>query len=148
MSDLNTIEILLVDDNEHDAAMTIRALKKSNFLNKLYWVEDGVDALEFIRCTGRFETRRPANPLKLVLRDLKMPRLDGLEVLRSLKADPATRSIPVVVMTSSNEECDVVDSYNLGVNGYVTKPVEFTSFMEQVSHIGVFWLSENQRPSV
>jgi len=148
MSDLNNIEILLVEDNARDAEMTMRALKKSNFLNKLFWVEDGVDALDFIRCTGRFETRKPATPLKLVLLDLKMPRIDGLDVLRALKADPATRSIPVVVMTSSNEERDVADSYNLGVNGYVTKPVEFTSFMEQVSHIGEFWLIENQRPSV
>jgi CheY-like chemotaxis protein len=147
-TDLNIIEILLVEDNEHDAEMTIRALKKGKFLNKLFWVEDGVDALDFIRCTGRFVTRRPANPLKLVLLDLKMPRLDGLDVLRALKADPETHSIPVVVMTSSNEERDVADSYELGVNGYVTKPVEFESFMEQVSHIGMFWLVENQRPSV
>jgi CheY-like chemotaxis protein len=146
--DLNIIEILLVEDNERDAEMTIRALKKGNFLNKLFWVEDGVDALDFIRCTGRFDTRRPANPLKLVLLDLKMPRLDGLDVLRALKADPETRSIPVVVMTSSNEERDVADSYELGVNGYVTKPVEFESFMKQVAHIGMFWLVENQRPSV
>jgi len=148
VSDLNSIEILLVEDNERDAEMTVRALKKGNFLNKLHWVEDGVEALDFIRCTGRFETRRPANPLKLVLLDLKMPRLDGLDVLRALKSDPETRSIPVVVMTSSNEERDVADSYDLGVNGYVTKPVEFESFMRQVSHIGMFWLVENQGRSV
>jgi two-component system response regulator len=148
LNDLNTIEILLVEDNARDAEMTIRALRKNNFPNKLFWVEDGVDALDFIRCTGRFTTRKPANSLKLVLLDLKMPRLDGLDVLKALKADPATRSIPVVVMTSSNEERDVAGSYDLGVNGYVTKPVEFTSFMEQVSHIGSFWLLENQRPSV
>jgi CheY-like chemotaxis protein len=148
MSDLNDIEILLVEDNARDAEMTMRALRKNEFLNKLFWVEDGVDALDFVRCTGRFATRKPAMPLKLILLDLKMPRLDGLDVLRSLKGDPATRSIPVVVMTSSNEERDVAASYDLGVNGYVTKPVEFRSFMEQVSHIGTFWLVENQRPSV
>jgi CheY-like chemotaxis protein len=148
MTDLNVIEILLVEDNERDAEMTMRALKKCNFVNKLHWVEDGVEALEFIRCTGRFESRRPANPLKLVLLDLKMPRLDGLDVLKALKADPATRSIPVVVMTSSNEERDVADSYKLGVNGYVTKPVEFEPFMQQIAHIGMFWLLENQGPSV
>jgi len=148
MSDLNSIEILLVEDNERDAEMTIRALKKCHFLNRLFWVEDGVEALDFIRCTGRFDMRRPANPLKLVLLDLKMPRLDGLDVLRALKADSATRSVPVVVMTSSNEERDLADSYQLGVNGYVTKPVEFESFMKQVAHIGMFWLVENQGPSV
>jgi two-component system response regulator len=148
MTDLNSIEILLVEDNERDAELTIRALKKCNFLNKLHWVEDGVEALDFIRCRGRFETRRPATPLKLVLLDLKMPRLDGLDVLKALKSDPETRSIPVVVMTSSNEERDVADSYNLGVNGYVTKPVDYESFMEQVAHIGMFWLVENQGPSV
>jgi CheY-like chemotaxis protein len=148
MSDLNSIEILLVEDNERDAEMTVRALRKCNFLNKLHWVQDGVEALDFIRCTGHFATRRPATPLKLVLLDLKMPRLDGLDVLKALKSDRETRSIPVVVMTSSNEERDVADSYDLGVNGYVTKPVEYESFMEQVSHIGMFWLVENQGPSV
>jgi CheY-like chemotaxis protein len=146
VSDLNSVEILLVEDNEQDAEMTIRALKKCNFLNRLLWVEDGVEALDFIHCTGRFATRVPATPLKLVLLDLKMPRLDGIDVLRALKSDPKTQSIPIVVMTSSNEDRDVADTYRLGVNGYVTKPVEFESFMKQVGNIGMFWLVENQGP--
>jgi CheY-like chemotaxis protein len=146
VNDLDSTEILLVEDNEQDAEMTIRALKKCNFLNKLLWVEDGVEALDFIRCSGRFSSRNPTNPLKLILLDLKMPRLDGLDVLRALKSHPETHSIPIVVMTSSNEDRDVAESYTLGVNGYVTKPVEFESFMKQVANIGMFWLVENQSP--
>ncbi len=145
---MNGVEILLVEDNEQDAEMTMRALKRCKFLNKLLWVQDGVEALDFIRCTGRFEKRVPVTPLKLVLLDLKMPRLDGLDVLRAMKSNPGTRSIPVVMMTSSNEERDVTESYSLGANGYVTKPVEYESFMKQVENIGMFWLVENQGPSI
>ncbi len=146
MSDYDDIDILLVEDNPQDAEMTIRALKKNNIGNKVCWAKDGVEALDFVRCTGRFTTRNSQHPLKLILLDLKMPRLDGLDVLRALKSRDETRSIPVVAMTSSNQEKDLVESYRLGVNGYVTKPVQFESFMETVGNIGLFWLFVNQTP--
>jgi CheY-like chemotaxis protein len=147
MSELDDVEILLVEDNRQDAEMTIRALKKCSILNKLYWAKDGVEALEFIRGEGTYQSRDHEKMPKLILLDLKMPRLDGLDVLRALKSDPKTRGIPIVAMTSSNQERDVTESYRLGVNGYVTKPVQFASFMEAVANIGMFWLFVNQTPS-
>jgi CheY-like chemotaxis protein len=147
MSDFDDVEILLVEDNHNDAELTMRALRKNNFLNKLFWVKDGVEALDFVRCEGEYEGRNPQELPKLVLLDLKMPRLDGLDVLRELKGDPRTRGIPVVAMTSSNEERDLTESYRLGVNGYVTKPVQFGSFVEAVAQIGMFWLCVNQVPA-
>lgn len=146
MSDFDNVEILLVEDNQHDAEMTMRALKKSNFLNRLHWVRDGVEALEFIHCTGAYAERDPQQFPKLVLLDLKMPRVDGFDVLRELKSDDRTRSIPIVAMTSSNQDRDVAESYRLGVNGYVTKPVQFADFMEAVAKIGMYWLMVNQVP--
>ena len=145
--DYDDVEILLVEDNRQDAEMTIRALKKCSILNKLYWAKDGVEALDFIRCAGEYATRNPGQLPKLILLDLKMPRLDGLDVLRQLKSDERTRNIPIVAMTSSNQERDVTESYRLGVNGYVTKPVQFASFMEAVANIGMFWLFVNQMPA-
>ena len=147
MNDLDVVEVLLVEDNPHDAEMTIRALTKCNFADKLFWVKDGVEALEFIRCTGTYEGRRPQQHLKLVLLDLKMPRLSGLEVLRELKSDTVTATIPIVVMTSSKEDRDVMESYELGVNGYVTKPVRYAAFIETVERIGGYWLTLNQSPA-
>ena len=147
MNDLDVVEVLLVEDNPHDAEMTIRALTKCNFGDKLFWVKDGVEALEFIRCAGTYEGRCPQQHLKLILLDLKMPRFSGLEVLRELKADSVTATTPIVVMTSSNEDRDVMESYELGVNGYVTKPVQYASFMETVGRIGVYWLTLNQSPT-
>ena len=149
MSDIDTrendsVEILLVEDNPQDAEMTMRALKKSNFFNQLLWVKDGVEALEFVRCTGPYRDRNPARLPRLVLLDIKMPRLDGLDVLRELKSDERTRSIPVVVMTSSNQDRDLEESYRLGANGFVTKPVQYASFCEAVERIGLFWLSVNR----
>ncbi|HWI38947.1 MAG TPA: response regulator, partial [Burkholderiales bacterium] len=117
------IEILLAEDSSADAEMTLRALKRNNLANRVRWVKDGAEALEYLFAEG---TRPP----KLVLLDIKMPKVDGIEVLRRLKADPATRKIPVVVMTSSNEERDVVESYRLGVNSYIVKPVQFEAFLE------------------
>jgi two-component system, response regulator len=146
MSDFDDVEILLVEDNPHDAEMTMRALKKSNFINRLYWVKDGVEALEFLHCSGAYEDRDPAEIPKLMLLDLKMPRLDGLDVLRALKGDERTRAIPIVVMTSSNRDRDIAESYQLGVNGYVTKPVQFASFVEAVAQIGLYWLCVNRAP--
>lgn len=146
MSDYDHIEILLVEDNQHDAEMTMRALRKSNFLNELHWVKDGVEALDFIYSRGSYESRNPGQLPKLILLDLKMPRLDGHEVLQQLKSDERTRAIPVVIMTSSNEDRDVFESYQLGVNGYVTKPVQFSAFTEAVAKIGMYWLLVNRIP--
>jgi two-component system response regulator len=148
MNDFDGVEILLVEDNPHDATMTMRALKKNDFLHKLFWVKDGVEALDFVRCTGPFEGRDRLQLPKLVLLDLKMPRLDGLDVLRELKKDPQTRAIPVVVMTSSNEPRDLKECYWLGVNGFITKPVEFALFVDTIAKIGGYWLKANQTSSV
>jgi CheY-like chemotaxis protein len=147
MNDFDDIDILLVEDNASDAEMTMRALKKATFVNRLCWVMDGVEALAFVRCTDDFADRDPRKPPRLILLDLKMPRLDGLDVLRELKADAATRKIPIVVMTSSNQERDITESYQLGVNGFVTKPVQLNDFASAVGKIGMYWLSINQPPS-
>ena len=144
MNTFNDVEVLLVEDNRNDAEMTIRALDRANFINKLYWVQDGVEALDFIRCSGPFASRDPQQRLKLILLDLKMPRVSGLDVLRELKSSAQTRMIPIVVMSSSDQDSDVAESYRLGVNGYVTKPVQFSSFMESVAQIGMYWLMVNQ----
>ncbi|HXM17847.1 MAG TPA: response regulator [Candidatus Tumulicola sp.] len=144
MNDFDDVETLLVEDSKHDAEMTMRALKKGNFLNKVFWVQDGVEALEFLRCEGDFKSRDPQQLPKLILLDLKMPRLDGLDVLRELKKDARTRAIPVVAMTSSNHTRDITASYRLGANGYVVKPVQFGAFVETVAQIGMFWLCVNR----
>jgi CheY-like chemotaxis protein len=111
------------------------------------WVKDGVEALDFIHCTGEYASRQPHVSLKLVLLDLKMPRMSGLDVLRALKADENTAMLPVVVMTASNQDRDIMESYQLGVNGYVTKPMHFETFMQQVTNIGLYWLTANLSPS-
>jgi two-component system, response regulator len=146
VKDFDNVEILLVEDNPFDAEMTMRALTKKSFINKVYWVKDGVEALEFIRCTGIYETRNANQLPKLMLLDLKMPRLDGIDVLRALKSDERTRSIPIVAMTSSNQDSDVAETYRLGVNGFVTKPVQFADFMDAVAKIGMYWLLVNRVP--
>lgn len=144
MNDFDGVDILLVEDNLYDAEMTVRALQKSNFMNKLHWVRDGVEALEFLRCMGSYQARDPRQLPKLILLDLKLPRLDGLDVLRELKADDRLRSIPIVALTSSNQDRDVAESYRLHVNGYVTKPVQLTDFMEAIAKIGMYWLIVNR----
>jgi two-component system response regulator len=146
MSDLQQVEILLVEDNPRDAEMTLRALKRNNLANKVHWVKDGEEALDYVFCTGAYTARDPATPPKLVMLDIKMPKVDGIEVLRRMKSTEATRAIPVVVMTSSNEERDVVESYALGVNSYIVKPVEFDSFHETVAKIGLYWVITNRVP--
>jgi CheY-like chemotaxis protein len=147
MPALDDVEILVVEDNAQDAEMTIRALRKGNFLNELHWVKDGVEALEFVRCTGAYASRKPIAGIKLILLDIKMPRLGGLDVLRELKGDDRTHGIPVVMMTSSHQERDVVDSDRLGANGFVTKPVKFADFIDTVTRIGQYWLMSNQSAS-
>ncbi|HEY8784420.1 MAG TPA: response regulator [Mucilaginibacter sp.] len=138
------VEILLVEDNPHDAELTIRSLKKVNLSNRLIHVKDGAEALDFIFAKGAFANRQIENKPKVILLDLKMPKVDGIEVLRQIKSNDMTKRIPVVVMTSSKEEQDVVTSYNLGVNSYVVKPVDFESFAKAVSELGLYWLITNQ----
>ena len=144
---LNGLEILLVEDNPTDAELTIRALKRKNLANKLVWVKDGAEALDFLFAKGDYSDRNMEDGLpKLILLDLRMPKVDGLEVLQRIKADEKTKKIPVVVLTSSKEDKDIVESYKLGVNSYVSKPVEFDEFMEAVSTLGFYWMLLNKPP--
>lgn len=140
------IEILLVEDNPTDAELTIRALKKKNLTNKLVWVKDGAEALDFLFATGDYAERSKEDLPKLVLLDLRMPKIDGLEVLQKIKSDERTKKIPVVVLTSSKEDEDIVESYKLGVNSYVSKPVEFDEFTKAVSTLGLYWILLNKPP--
>lgn len=146
MSDLDVVEILLVEDNPHDAELTIRALKKKHLANRVFHVEDGVEALDFLFARGKFADRKTADSPKVILLDLKLPRINGLEVLHAIKADDRTRAIPVVIVTSSAEDPDVHAAYQLGANSYVIKPVEFESFIEAMSKVGVYWLMVNHPP--
>ena len=140
------VEILLADDNPADAEMTLRALRRYNLANKVHWVKDGEEALEYMFRSGAYAGRDPSSVPKLVMLDIKMPKIDGIEVLRRLKASEETRTIPVVVMTSSNEERDVIESYRLGVNSYIVKPVQFEQFLETVAKIGLYWVITNRAP--
>ena len=140
----NEIEVLLVEDNMHDAELTIRSLKKVNLASKLFHVKDGAEALDFVYARGDYATRRADNWPKLIILDIKMPKVDGIEVLRQLKSNELTKTIPVVIMTSSKEEQDIVTSYNLGVNSYVVKPVNFADFAKAVAELGLYWLIINQ----
>lgn len=136
-------EILLVEDNESDAELTIRALKKKNIVNNIIHLKDGEEALEYIFGTGRYFDRNVANIPKVVLLDLKMPKVGGLEVLKKIKSDPKTSMIPVVVLTSSKEDKDVIEGYKLGVNSYIVKPVEFENFAQAVTDLGFYWVMMN-----
>ncbi|ADE11566.1 response regulator [Sideroxydans lithotrophicus] len=140
------VEILLVEDNPTDAELAIRALKRSNLANKLVWVKDGAEALDFIFAKGAYSDRQVANGPKVILLDLRLPKVDGMEVLRMVKADARTHTIPVVVLTSSKEDRDVAESYQLGVNSYISKPVEFDEFAKTVSELGLYWLLVNRPP--
>ena len=146
MNGLNEVEILLVEDNPDDLDMAVHALRKMKLANKIQVARDGVEALDFIFCRGVFAGRKFENAPKVVLLDLKLPKVDGLEVLRQIKDDPRTKSIPVVVLTSSKEQNDVVESYKLGVNSYIVKPVNFERFFEAVQQLGMYWLLLNQPP--
>jgi CheY-like chemotaxis protein len=146
MEAIQEIEILLVEDNPHDAELTMRALRKRKLANRITWVKDGQEALDYLFRQGEYRERDDTRP-GLVLLDLKMPRLDGIEVLREIKRDDRTRRIPVVVMTSSEEERDVAVSYDLGVNSYVVKPVDFQALAEVAGKAGYYWLAINRMPS-
>ncbi|HUW51257.1 MAG TPA: response regulator [Sulfuricella sp.] len=141
------VEILLVEDNPTDAELAIRSLKKSNFANKLVWVKDGAEALDFLFATGDYAGRAMTNGPKVILLDLRLPKVDGMEVLRRVKGDERTRTIPVVVLTSSKEDRDVAESYRLGVNSYISKPVEFDEFVKTVAELGLYWLLVNHPPA-
>ena len=146
MHEFEQIEILLAEDSEADAEMTIRALRRKHLANRLVRVKDGAEALDFIFRRGAY-AQRPNGAPKLLLLDLKMPKVDGIEVLREVKSNEETRTMPVVMLTSSAEERDIVASYSLGVNSYIVKPVDFSRFVEEVAKAGCYWVLVNRLPS-
>lgn len=145
MNDVQNLEILLVEDSDHDAEMTLRTLRKRGIANEIARVRDGVEALEYLYQEGAWANRTPGLP-RLVLLDLKMPRMDGMQVLARLRGDPRTRALPVVMLTSSREEGDLLGSYQLGANSYVVKPVDFEQFADTVGQVGLYWVLVNQVP--
>jgi two-component system response regulator len=146
MDELGTADILLAEDSDADAELTLRALRKGNLVNKVLRVRDGVEAIEYMFREGQFLNRPGGNP-RLVLLDMKMPRLGGLDVLRRLRSDERTKFIPVVVLTSSAEDRDIIESYHLGVNSYLVKPVNFAEFTQVVAHLGLYWAVLNRIPT-
>lgn len=146
MTDLNEVEILLVEDNPYDVELTLTALKEKNLTNKVHVLNDGAEALEFIFATGAHVQRNIKNAPKVILLDLKLPKVNGFEVLRRVKSDERTKKIPVVVLTSSQEERDIVESYNLGVNSYIVKPVDFNKFIDAVAKLSLYWVLLNRPP--
>ena len=148
MNESTSVEILLVEDNPQDLELTQHALRKANLSNRTQVARDGAEALEFVFCEGAHAGRRIEDTPRVMLLDLKLPKVDGLEVLRRIKSDPRTRTIPVVVLTSSKEQNDVVESYELGVNSYIVKPVNFERFAEAVQKLGMYWLLLNHPPKL
>jgi two-component system response regulator len=146
MTTIDDVEILLVEDNPNDVELTLRAFQKQNLAHKIFVVRDGAEALDFIFATGSYSSRNVENRPRVVLLDLKLPKIDGLEVLRKLKADPRTKSMPVVMLTSSQEERDVLESYKLGVNSYIVKPLDFSNFVHAVSELSLYWGLLNKLP--
>ena len=146
MTNPDIVDILLVEDNPSDAELIIRAIRRQNVLNPLHVVEDGVEALDFIFCRGNYAQRNISMQPKMIMLDLKLPKINGLEVLEAIKREEATRHIPVVVVTSSSEDPDIKTAYALGVNSYVVKPVESTAFIEAMAQIGLYWLLVNAPP--
>ena len=144
MSD-TTVEILLVEDNPNDELLALHAFRKHKIANNIQVVRDGAEALEFIFCTGAYASRLHENP-RMILLDKKLPLVDGMEVLRQIRADPRTKTIPVVMLTSSSEERDLIESYQLGVNSYIVKPVDFDQFNETAKQLGYYWLLINKQP--
>lgn len=142
------VEILLVEDNPHDVELTLHAFQHHRLSNRIHVARDGAEALEFLFGTGPHASRGPADGPKVILLDLKLPKVDGLEVLRRVKADPRLRVLPVVILTSSREERDLVESYRLGVNSYIVKPVDFEQFAEAVRQLGLYWLLLNEPPAL
>jgi len=148
MNTSNAMEIMVVEDNPQDLELTLRALRKANVSNRIQVARDGAEALEYLFCEGPYVGRRIEDTPKVVLLDLKLPKVDGLEVLEKIKNDPRTKAIPVVVLTSSKEQKDVVETYRLGVNSYIVKPVGFEGFAAAVGELGLYWLLLNQAPKI
>jgi two-component system, response regulator len=146
MTSLSGVEILLVEDNPNDVELTLRALQKQNLASKVFVVKDGAEALDFIFATGNYSVRTIDDHPKVVLLDLKLPKVDGIEVLRKMKSDPRTKDVPVVMLTSSQEERDVIETYKLGVNSYIVKPVDFSNFVHAVSELALYWGLLNKVP--
>ena len=142
------IEILLVDDNVSDVELTIHTLRKNNLANSIHVAQDGKEALDFIFCRGQYAGREMAKRPKVILLDLKLPKVDGLKVLKAIRSDERTRSIPVVILTSSKEQRDLVEGYHLGASAYIQKPVDFDDFRKTIREIGIFWLLVNEPPPV
>ncbi len=140
------LDILLVEDNQDDVDLALHALRREKLANSIFVARDGEEALDFLFCRGAYQTRSFDHPPKLVLLDLKLPKINGMDVLKQVKGDPRTRTIPVVIMTSSKEERDLVASYNLGANSFIQKPVDFEKFRETVKSVGLYWLVINQAP--
>jgi len=148
MNETHAVELLLVEDSAQDLELAMRALRKANLANRIQVARDGAEALDYIFCQGAHAARLVTAGPKVILLDLKLPKIDGLEVLKRIKADPRTKMIPIVILTSSKEETDVIASYQLGVNAYIVKPVNFERFTEAVRDLGLFWLLLNQSPKV
>ena len=142
------VEILLVEDNPNDVELTLRALKKNSIANKILVVNDGAEALDFIFSTGSYKGRAQDNQPKVILLDLKLPKISGIEVIRKMKSDESTKTIPIVALTSSEEEKDIEECYELGVNSYIVKPVDFEKFSKVVADIGLYWLLVNKPPVI
>jgi len=147
LTDYDKVEIILVEDNPHDAELALRALKKQGLANNVQVLQDGAEALDFVFCKAKYSNRETCKLPKLILLDLKLPKVDGLEVLRRIKSDPRTKAIPIVILTSSQEEPDIAESYHLGVNSYIVKPVDFDKFFEAVSNLGLYWMLLNKLPA-
>lgn len=144
INQIDPVDILLVEDNPQDAELIQRALRKNNLANRLFVIEDGAEALDFVFCQRNYADREMSDPPKVILLDVKLPKLNGLEVLREIKENPVTRRIPVVMVTSSREDPDIQKAYELGANSYVVKPVEFDAFVDTMSRLGFYWLLVNQ----
>jgi two-component system response regulator len=142
----NEVKILLVEDNANDEMLALHAFRRFNIVNSVHVVRDGAEALEYVFYTGAYADRRTENP-RVILLDLKLPLVDGIEVLRQIRNDPRTKLIPVVMLTSSNEQRDIIETYNLGVNSYIVKPVDFDQFNEVAKHLGYYWLLLNRQPA-
>src|SRR5476649_336678 len=143
----DTVEILLIEDNPNDEMLALHAFKKHNLANRVHVVRDGAEALEFIFCTGAYAERKFENP-RVVLLDKKLPFVDGMEVLAQIRADPRTKLVPVVMLTTSSEDRDIIESYKLGVNSYIVKPVDFEQFSETARQLGYYWLLLNKQPGM